>query len=167
MHHRIMVLSERESIKRNCKVWGSQSPNPCNLKYPRIRKNRIPINRLEACSRTTKSAAPIRWISVRRGYRFTPRRRSKQTALSGNQIKKSRQGGRSRIDVQSPPTVTVPPSIMMTSASPPSVMMTSAAVMTPTVAVAASYLNKRTIGIGERIGVYPWHRGSRQDRGEH
>ena len=106
-------------------------------------------------------------LAVRRGYRFTSRRRSKQTVLSGNQIKKSRQGGLSRIDVQSPPTVTVPPSIMMTSASPPSVMMTSAAVMTPTVAVAASYLNKRTIGIGERIGVYPWHRGSRQDRGEH
>jgi hypothetical protein len=38
MHHKIMVRSERESHKQNCKVLGSQAPNPCNLKCLRIRK---------------------------------------------------------------------------------------------------------------------------------
>src|SRR6266446_4930802 len=28
----------RSIHKRNCKVWGPQAPNPCNLKCPRIRK---------------------------------------------------------------------------------------------------------------------------------
>src|ERR1700733_3813834 len=31
--------SQRKGIhKSNCKVWGSQALNPCNLKCPRIRK---------------------------------------------------------------------------------------------------------------------------------
>ena len=31
-------FAERESTKRNCKILGSQTPNPCNLKCRRIRK---------------------------------------------------------------------------------------------------------------------------------
>src|SRR5215218_5002369 len=38
--------------KRNCRVRGSQAPNPCNLKCP-YPKNRLSLNRLEACSLTT------------------------------------------------------------------------------------------------------------------
>ena len=38
MQHRIMLCSQRESTKRNCKILGSQAPNPCNLKCRRIRK---------------------------------------------------------------------------------------------------------------------------------
>ena len=32
------VPLSRSIHKRNCKVWGSQAPNPCNLKCPRIRE---------------------------------------------------------------------------------------------------------------------------------
>jgi transglutaminase-like putative cysteine protease len=57
-----MVRSERESTNENCKVRGPQAPNPCNLKCLRIRKNRLSLNPLDACSRTTIYVPGSGWV---------------------------------------------------------------------------------------------------------
>ena len=52
MHHRIMVRSERESTNEIAR-FGSSSAKSLQSQMPPHPKNRLPLNRLEACSRTT------------------------------------------------------------------------------------------------------------------
>src|SRR5258707_14669854 len=65
MHHRIMVRKERES-KNELQGSGVSSPKSLQSQMPPHPKNRLPLNRLEACSRTTSLI--FRWLPTAMGF---------------------------------------------------------------------------------------------------